>query len=51
MRRSRSSTWRRHLDVSVLEVEEGVIEVKSTNGDTTFLGGDWDQRIIAWRGR
>ena len=35
------------FDVSVLEVGEGVIEVKSTNGDTHLGGDDWDQRIIA----
>ncbi len=36
------------FDVSVLEVGDGVFEVKSTNGDT-FLGGeDFDQRIIDW---
>ena len=34
------------FDVSVLEVGDGVIEVKSTNGDTHLGGDDWDQRII-----
>jgi len=36
------------FDVSVLEVGEGVIEVKSTNGDTRLGGDDWDQRIVDW---
>ena len=36
------------FDVSVLEVGEGVIEVKSTNGDTHLGGDDWDQRIVSW---
>ncbi len=36
------------FDVSVLEVGEGVIEVKSTNGDTHLGGDDWDQRIVTW---
>ncbi|HIQ04266.1 MAG TPA: molecular chaperone DnaK, partial [Anaerolineae bacterium] len=36
------------FDVSILEVGEGVIEVKSTNGDTHLGGDDWDQRIIDW---
>ncbi|MFZ2587865.1 MAG: molecular chaperone DnaK [Alphaproteobacteria bacterium] len=36
------------FDVSVLEIGDGVVEVKSTNGDT-FLGGeDFDDRIITW---
>jgi len=34
------------FDVSVLEVGEGVFEVKSTNGDTHLGGDDWDQRIV-----
>ncbi len=34
------------FDVSVLDVGEGVIEVKSTNGDTHLGGDDWDQRIV-----
>src|SRR5574339_180295 len=34
--------------VSVLEVGEGVIEVKATNGDTHLGGDDWDQRIVNW---
>jgi molecular chaperone DnaK len=36
------------FDVSVLEVGEGVIQVKSTNGDTHLGGDDWDQRIVDW---
>jgi molecular chaperone DnaK len=36
------------FDVSVLEVGEGVIEVKATNGDTHLGGDDWDQRIVIW---
>jgi len=36
------------FDVSVLEVGEGVIEVKSTNGDTHLGGDDWDQKIVNW---
>jgi molecular chaperone DnaK len=36
------------FDVSILEVGEGVVEVKSTNGDTHLGGDDWDQRIINW---
>jgi molecular chaperone DnaK len=36
------------FDISVLEVGEGVVEVKSTNGDTHLGGDDLDQRIIAW---
>ena len=36
------------FDISILEVADGVFEVKSTNGDT-FLGGDnFDERIISW---
>ena len=34
------------FDVSVLEIGEGVFEVKSTHGDTHLGGDDWDQRII-----
>src|SRR5437764_806910 len=34
------------FDVSVLDVSEGLIEVKSTNGDTHLGGDDWDQRIV-----
>ncbi|MCB8982115.1 MAG: molecular chaperone DnaK [Ardenticatenaceae bacterium] len=36
------------FDVSVLEVGDGVVEVKATNGDTHLGGDDWDQRIVAW---
>jgi molecular chaperone DnaK len=36
------------FDVSVLEVGEGVFEVKSTNGDTHLGGDDWDERIVNW---
>jgi molecular chaperone DnaK len=34
------------FDVSILEVGEGVVEVKSTNGDTHLGGDDWDERIV-----
>ena len=34
--------------VSVLEIGDGVFEVKSTHGDTQLGGDDWDQRIIDW---
>ncbi|MGA9192593.1 MAG: molecular chaperone DnaK [Anaerolineales bacterium] len=34
------------FDVSLLEVGDGVIEVKATNGDTHLGGDDWDQRIV-----
>ncbi|MGD0320207.1 MAG: molecular chaperone DnaK [Acidimicrobiales bacterium] len=36
------------FDVSVLEIGEGVFEVKSTSGNTHLGGDDWDQRIIDW---
>ena len=36
------------FDVSVLEIGEGVFEVKSTHGDTTLGGDDWDDKIIDW---
>ena len=36
------------FDVSLLEVGDGVIEVKSTSGDTQLGGDDWDQRIVEW---
>ncbi|MEN6408218.1 MAG: molecular chaperone DnaK [Anaerolineaceae bacterium] len=36
------------FDVSLLEVGEGVFEVKSTNGDTHLGGDDWDERIVNW---
>jgi molecular chaperone DnaK len=35
-------------DISILEIGEGVFEVKSTNGDTHLGGEDYDQRIIDW---
>ncbi len=34
------------FDVSILDVGEGVIEVKATNGDTHLGGDDWDERIV-----
>jgi len=36
------------FDISILDVGEGVFEVKSTNGDTFLGGDDFDQRIIDW---
>jgi molecular chaperone DnaK len=36
------------FDISILELGEGVFEVKSTNGDTHLGGDDFDQRIITW---
>src|SRR5262245_37343810 len=38
------------FDISVLELGEGVFEVKATNGDTHLGGDDFDQRIIDWIG-
>src|SRR5690606_15351461 len=35
-------------DISILDVGDGVFEVKSTNGDTFLGGDDFDQRIIDW---
>ncbi|TFG51116.1 MAG: molecular chaperone DnaK, partial [Gemmatimonadales bacterium] len=35
-------------DISILELAEGVLEVKSTNGDTHLGGDDFDQRVINW---
>ncbi|MEE8478362.1 MAG: molecular chaperone DnaK, partial [Gemmatimonadales bacterium] len=35
-------------DISILELAEGVFEVKSTNGDTHLGGDDFDQRVINW---
>jgi molecular chaperone DnaK len=35
-------------DISILELAEGVFEVKSTNGDTHLGGDDFDQRVIDW---
>jgi molecular chaperone DnaK len=34
--------------VSILEVGEGIVEVKSTSGDTFLGGDDWDRRIVDW---
>ncbi|MDQ1300156.1 MAG: molecular chaperone DnaK [Chloroflexota bacterium] len=34
------------FDVSILEVGDGVVEVKATNGDTHLGGDDWDQRVV-----
>ncbi|NHZ71188.1 MAG: Hsp70 family protein, partial [Proteobacteria bacterium] len=36
------------FDVSVLEIGEGVFEVKSTAGDTKLGGDDWDEKVISW---
>ncbi len=36
------------FDVSVLEVGDGVVQVKSTNGDTHLGGDDWDEKIVHW---
>jgi molecular chaperone DnaK len=36
------------FDISILEIGEGVFEVKATNGDTHLGGDDFDQRIIEW---
>jgi molecular chaperone DnaK len=36
------------FDISILEVGEGVVEVKSTNGDTHLGGDDLDQRVMEW---
>jgi molecular chaperone DnaK len=36
------------FDVSILEVSDGLIEVKATNGDTHLGGDDYDQRIVNW---
>jgi molecular chaperone DnaK len=36
------------FDVSLLEVGEGVVEVKATNGDTHLGGDDWDQAVVNW---
>ena len=36
------------FDVSILEIGEGVFEVKSTNGDTYLGGDDFDQRVMDW---
>ena len=36
------------FDVSILEIGDGVFEVKSTSGDTALGGDDWDDRVIGW---
>ena len=36
------------FDVSLLEIGEGVVEVRATNGDNKLGGDDWDQRIVDW---
>ena len=36
------------FDVSILEIGDGVFEVKSTHGDTSLGGDDWDEAIIEW---
>ena len=36
------------FDVSLLEIGEGVIEVKATNGDNHLGGDDWDQKVMDW---
>ncbi|TMC20453.1 MAG: molecular chaperone DnaK [Chloroflexi bacterium] len=36
------------FDISILQLGEGIIEVKSTNGDTHLGGDDFDQRIVDW---
>lgn len=36
------------FDVSVLEIGDGVFEVKSTSGDTELGGDDWDDKVIEW---
>jgi len=36
------------FDVSILEIGDGVFEVKATHGDTNLGGDDWDQRVIDW---
>jgi molecular chaperone DnaK len=36
------------FDVSILEIGDGVFEVKATHGDTQLGGDDWDQRVIDW---
>jgi len=36
------------FDVSVLEVGDGVVEVKATHGDTLLGGDDWDERVVDW---
>jgi molecular chaperone DnaK len=36
------------FDVSILDIGEGVFEVKATSGNTSLGGDDWDQRVIDW---
>src|SRR3990172_4702185 len=36
------------FDISILEIGDGVFEVKATNGDTHLGGDDFDQRVIDW---
>jgi molecular chaperone DnaK len=36
------------FDVSLLEIGEGIVEVKATSGDNHLGGDDWDQRIVDW---
>src|SRR5947199_5320075 len=36
------------FDVSILEIDEGMCEVKSTHGDVQLGGDDWDQRVMDW---
>ncbi|MCE0768726.1 molecular chaperone DnaK [Pseudonocardia kujensis] len=36
------------FDVSLLEIGDGVVEVKATNGDNHLGGDDWDERIVSW---
>ena len=36
------------FDVSILDIGDGVFEVKSTSGDTDLGGDDWDQRVMDW---
>src|ERR1700709_1622210 len=38
------------FDVSLLEIGEGVVEVKATSGDNHLGGDDWDSRIVDWMG-
>ena len=36
------------FNVSLLDISEGVFEVKATKGDPRLGGDDWDQRVIDW---
>src|SRR5436189_161752 len=36
------------FDVSLLEIGEGVVEVRATSGDNHLGGDDWDERIVTW---